>query len=88
MNALTNKEALDCFEYVLAVVRKWQEEGRSGFSLPVLKGESLNRLEAVSDAWVRDKCSWCHGTGKLGDGYDEWDCAHCEPLSFELEDEP
>ena len=84
MNALTNKEALDCFEYVLAVVRKWQEEGRSGFSLPIINAELLVRLEVVSDEWVREKCSWCHGTGKLGDEY--WDCGHCDPLSPGPED--
>ena len=69
-----------CFGYVMGVVRKWQEEGRNGFSLPVLQGELLDRLERVSDEWEREHCTCCDGTGKCTDGYDKWNCAACEPL--------
>ena len=74
-----NEEERACFEYVMATVRKWQEEGRSGFSLPVLRGELLDRLEKVTDEWWREKCACCDGTGRCTDGYDKWDCAACEP---------
>ena len=73
-------EELFCFGYVMAEVRKWQEEGRLGFCLPVLRGELLDRLERLSDEWTREHCTCCDGTGKCTDGYDKWDCAACEPL--------
>lgn len=41
------KHEQDVFEEVLALVRTWQDRGRSGFSLPVIRGELLDKLEDV-----------------------------------------
>lgn len=68
-----------CFGYVMAEVRKWQEAGRSGYNMPVLRGELLERLEKLADNWTREHCTCCDGTGKCTDGYDKWDCVACEP---------
>ena len=35
------------FRDVLALVRDWRDNGRCGFSLPVLRGELLDRLEKM-----------------------------------------
>lgn len=48
-----NDEEIYCFGCVIAEVRKWQEEGRLGFCLPVLRGELLDRLEKLADNWTR-----------------------------------
>lgn len=76
-------EELSCFEYILVGVRKWQEAGRSGFSLPVIQPPLLNRLEVISDRWTRDRCTCCDGTGRYSDGYETCDCTACSPLSGE-----
>lgn len=38
---------VDDFMPVLDLVREWRANGRRGFSLPVIRGELLYRLEAI-----------------------------------------
>lgn len=66
---------------VLDIVDQWQRKGRIGYCLPVLRDDLLERLEALADERRRDGCTMCHGTGAISDGYDDWDCKHCEPLA-------
>jgi hypothetical protein len=80
---MIDDEEMDCFEYILAEVRRWQENGKNGFSLPVIQPPLLNRLEVISDRWIRDNCTCCGGTGSYDDGYEKSDCVACEPLADE-----
>lgn len=44
---------------VLDKVAKWQADGRTGFCLPVLDGELLEELEALTNERRRDTCTVC-----------------------------
>jgi hypothetical protein len=39
------------------------------------------QLEVLADERRRDRCSWCDGTGKISDGYEDMNCPHCSPLA-------
>lgn len=75
------KEQQAALDEVLDIVDEWQREGRTGFCLPVLRGKLLAGLEVLADERRRDRCSWCDGTGKISDGYEDMNCTHCEPLA-------
>ena len=63
---------------IAALVREWQEEGRNGHCLPVLRNELLQELEVFTDKFTRDRCSWCHSSGVFDNGDT---CPHCKPLA-------
>ena len=63
---------------IAALVREWQEEGRNGHCLPVLRGELLKDLEVFADTFTRERCSWCYSKGAFDDGTT---CPHCKPLA-------
>jgi hypothetical protein len=71
-----SKEEEACLMAVLGEVRKWQAGGRFGYSLPVIRGELLERLEKLSDKVTRDKCTRCSGKGE----HENMRCVACEPL--------
>ena len=63
---------------IAALVREWQEEGRNGYCLPVLRNELLQELEVFTDKFTRHRCSWCHSRGMFDNG-DR--CPHCKLLA-------
>lgn len=63
---------------ILDLIDEWQNAGRNGFCLPVIRGDLLTSLENLADERRRDKCTICNSTGKIE--YD-YTCQHCRPLA-------
>ena len=47
---------IDVLNEVLDLVDKWQIDGRTGFCLPVIRGELLEKLEKLSDDRRMNSC--------------------------------
>ena len=69
------------FEDVVALIAEWQEHGRLGFSLPVIRGQLLEDLEEFADIYRRENCEKCHGLGKWFSAYESEtiSCPFCLP---------
>jgi hypothetical protein len=76
---MMTKEQWDAFNAILDQVEEWQMKGRTGFCLPVIRGDLLTKLEELVDERRRDKCTFCYGTGFIQDYEDKWKCTHCMP---------
>jgi len=74
---VTNQEKAALNE-VLDLIDEWQNAGRTGFCLPVIRGGLLSSLEELADDRRRDKCTICNSTGKIEYGDS---CCHCRPLA-------
>jgi hypothetical protein len=72
---LRNEQA--ALDEVLDLVNDWQQDGRNGHCMPVLRGKILEGLEALADERRRDNCNWCHSSGEI----DDMQCVHCKPLA-------
>jgi len=71
MNIEQALEAADC----------GKKEGLMGMYPMAAQGlaEELRMMREKSDSDRRDRCSICHGTGKVSDGYEDFQCQHCKP---------
>lgn len=68
-------------EQALNAADEGKKEGLCGLypmAAQVLAAE-LRMMRENSDTDRRDRCSICHGTGKVSDGYEDFTCPHCEP---------
>jgi hypothetical protein len=63
---------------VIDLIEEWQNAGRTGFCLPVIRDDLLAALEELADERKRDKCTICNSTGKIEYGDS---CMHCRPLA-------
>ena len=68
----------DVFDEILDLIDEWQNDGRTGFCLPVIRGDLLASLEHLADERRRDKCTICNSTGKIEYGDS---CQHCKPMA-------
>ena len=75
MNKSIDQVALDS---VLDLVADWQEKGRTGYCLPVIRGELLAIMEGLVNERRRGNCTVCYGTGKITGHEDSWECQHCK----------
>ena len=65
-------------EQALNAADECEAEGLLPMAAQVLAAE-LRMMREKSDEDRRDRCSFCLGTGKVSDGYEDFPCQHCKP---------
>ena len=71
-----SKESFALFNQVLDLAQDWQDKGRVGYCMPVIRADLLEALEEAVDDRRIERCTWCDGSRKI----DAMECSHCKPL--------